>query len=91
MWIPKDFEILDRYEGLPILYSRRETQVFYAHGQPDLAQIYIPTQQTIIKYNLQPTLDPTDSWRTFIAKFPEISIKYPELFWDSNQLKDFLR
>ena len=40
---PRDFEILDRYEEIPRLYTREKTSVVDDSGNPVRCWVYLPT------------------------------------------------
>jgi len=41
---PRDFAILDAYEGVPRLYTRERIEVLGADGRPIECWIYLPTE-----------------------------------------------
>ncbi|MGO9267582.1 MAG: gamma-glutamylcyclotransferase family protein [Candidatus Binataceae bacterium] len=43
----RDFIELDRYEELPILYTREKIEVADAAGQPRRCWVYLPTARTL--------------------------------------------
>jgi gamma-glutamylcyclotransferase (GGCT)/AIG2-like uncharacterized protein YtfP len=43
----RDFVELDRYEDLPMLYTREKIEVADATGQPQRCWVYLPTQRTL--------------------------------------------
>jgi hypothetical protein len=43
----RDFEILDTYEELPLLYTREKIEVIDLDGQHQRSWVYMPTPRTI--------------------------------------------
>jgi len=43
----RDFLALDRYEELPLLYTREKIRVADAAGQPQRCWVYLPTPRTL--------------------------------------------
>ncbi|HEY0090502.1 MAG TPA: gamma-glutamylcyclotransferase family protein [Candidatus Lokiarchaeia archaeon] len=78
--LKSDLEKLDEYEGLPSgLFRRVKIEVTIKNEQKKEAYIYVPTDKTIKKYNLNPNIDKSDKWKEEIKKFPEIVKIFPEL------------
>ncbi|MFZ0889503.1 MAG: gamma-glutamylcyclotransferase family protein [Candidatus Binataceae bacterium] len=46
---PRDFEILDRYEEVPTLYTRERVEVIGAKGRAIGCWIYLPTSRLICR------------------------------------------
>jgi gamma-glutamylcyclotransferase (GGCT)/AIG2-like uncharacterized protein YtfP len=42
-----DFAVLDRYEELPVLYTREKIEVADADGLPQRCWVYLPTPRTL--------------------------------------------
>ena len=76
----KELIQLDYYEGVPSgLYKRTKTMIKLKNGTKKEAFIYVPTDQTIERENLNLAIDKNDRWKQEIRKYPEIVEKFPEL------------
>lgn len=74
---------LDAYEECPTLYLRESIQVELRSGAFVLAEIYVPTPQTVEQYCLSPDIDPSDHWRAVITReVPDLLEKFPELSYE---------
>jgi len=71
---------LDYYEGLHTgLFERYEIEIILKNDNKSKALIYVPTQETVISFNLSPELDLNDRWKEEIKKNSEMILKFPEL------------
>ena len=71
---------LDTYEGVDAgLYTRKKIEVLLKSKMKKNAFIYIPTKETIKKYDLAPQIDLNDRWKEKIKEYPEIVRSFPEL------------
>lgn len=73
---------LDKFEGLDKgFFYRKNITVVLNDNSEVTADIYIPTEKTIILQNLSLDLDTEDKWKLEIKKYPDIIDLFPELIF----------
>ena len=71
---------LDKFEGVDTnLYYRRTIEVVLKDKSKINADIYLPTETTVMREKLTLEMDKIDAWKLEIKKHREIVEKFPEL------------
>jgi gamma-glutamylcyclotransferase (GGCT)/AIG2-like uncharacterized protein YtfP len=71
---------LDKFEGVDTnLYYRRTIQVVLKDKSEINADIYLPTETTVIREKLTLEMDNVDAWKFEMKKYKEIVERFPEL------------
>ncbi|MHA1688673.1 MAG: gamma-glutamylcyclotransferase family protein [Promethearchaeota archaeon] len=76
----EELKQLDYYEGVDAgLYKRVLITVTLKNGKKTSAYIYVPTETTIKRCGLDPSIDKQDRWKEELKKNPELIKEFPEL------------